>query len=166
MDKDLTVNGESNMPSVSRRADYVADHEKMDILQFREDVIDLIESGKMENWNLAAFMLGLASISCHDIPSQYTLEQKYQEEKYAKVFPGETLEDFKKLLNEDDIEEATGSYPYLLKTVRDESHLKNWYDVPERVLMSIYSKLRWEYDADVQKYAKDFPQETITVDYS
>jgi hypothetical protein len=179
MGKDLNVNGleEFDMPRyVSRHSDYFAKEKKMNMSKFQEEVIALIQTGKMGNWNLAAFMLGLASRNCNDIPSEYNLEQEYRNQEDALKYPGDTYAEFKEMLDEEEIELAIGCRPVFLNIVQEAPHFLHifdkalnrydWSHVSDAKWFRIHELLKEQYETKLQQFIKDYPKQTITVDYS
>jgi hypothetical protein len=168
MGKDLEINGRSDLPSYPRHADYSAYNEEMTVSKLQQDVIELIQSGRMENWNLAGCILSLASQQLHDVPSRETLETKYHNEENSMEYPGDSLEEWMSILHDEWLDECRSvPYPgYWLKIVREESHLQDHHDVSDIVLKSIYEKQKTLYDEAVREYILDVPEQTILVDYN
>jgi hypothetical protein len=173
MGKHLEINGQSDSPSYyPRHADYSAYNEEMTVSKLQQDVIELIQSGKMENWHLAGCILSLASQHLDDVTStetlEKTLETKYRNEENSMEYPGDSLEEWMSILHDEWLDECRSvPYPgYWLKIVREESHLQDHHDVSDIVLKSIYEKQKTLYDEAVREYIEDLPEQTIVVDYN
>jgi hypothetical protein len=164
MGKDLEINGRSCLPRYAPSyADYSANNEEMTIDKFQQDVIHLIQTGKMENWHLAGHMLAVASTQLRDIPSQYEYEQKYAEDDIvvSNPHPGDSFSEFKSLLEE----EVKMDDLYFMRIIRAKQPLIHVVDIADEVLLNFYKSFKQEYDEDLQRYIARLPKQMLTVSY-
>ena len=96
MGYELTVNQEQvdKIPELSQEAEYKHE-ENISQDELIEEIKYLIYSKNMDNWNLAGYLLLLAS---KHFPSDLEIEEDYRNSKGACLFPGYSLKEYEKLI--------------------------------------------------------------------